>query len=76
MAVVVKNSPANTGDVKDADSIPGMGRSPGGGHGNSLQYCLETAMDRGDWWATAHRIAKSRAREHACKTLRLCVLGL
>ena len=49
---VVKNLPANAGD---ADSIPGSGRSPGGGHGNPLQYpCLENPMDRGAWWATVH----------------------
>ena len=47
--------------VGDLDSIPGLGRSPGGGHGNSLQYsCLENPMDRGAWWATVHSVAKSR----------------
>ena len=50
----VKNLPPNAEDVKDAGSIPGWGRSPGGGHGNPLQYsCLENPMDRGAWWATA-----------------------
>ena len=54
---VVRNLPANAGD---ASSIPGSGRSPGGGHGNSLQYsCLENPMDRGTWWATVHGVAKS-----------------
>ena len=49
-----KNMPANAEDIKDAGSIPGWGRSPGGGHGNPLQYsCLENPMDRGAWWATA-----------------------
>ena len=44
-------------------SIPGLGRSPGGGHGNQLQYsCLENPIDRGAWWATVHRVSKSRAR--------------
>ena len=44
-------------------SIPGSGRSPGGGHGNPLQYsCLENPMDRGGWWATVHGVAKSRTR--------------
>ena len=57
---MVKNSPANAGDVRDTDSVPGMGRSPGGGHGNSLQYCLENAMDRGAWWAMVHRVAQSQ----------------
>ena len=48
MALVVKNVPANAGDVREAGSIPGLGRSPGGGHGNPLQYsCLENPMDRG-----------------------------
>ena len=53
MVVVVKNMPANAGDVKDTGSILGVGRSPRGGHGNPLQYsCLENHMDRGVWWAT------------------------
>ena len=47
----------------DLDSIPGFGRSPGGGHGNPLQYsCPENPMDRGAWWATVHEIAKSGTR--------------
>ena len=51
MALVVKNALANAGDIKDAGSIPALGRSPGGGHGNPLQYfCLESPMDRGAWW--------------------------
>ena len=63
VALVVKNLPANAGDVKDAGSIPGSGRSPGGGHGNPLQYsCLENPMDRGDWQAAALRVAQSRTR--------------
>ena len=50
---MVKNQPANEGDVKDAGSIPGLGSSPGGGHGDPLQCsCLESPMDRGAWWAT------------------------
>ena len=49
---MVKNPPANTGEVRDLDSIPGSGRSPGGGHGNPLQYsCLENPMNRGARWA-------------------------
>ena len=49
VALVVKNLPANAGDVRDS-SIPGLGRSPGGGHGNPLQYCcLKNPMDRGAW---------------------------
>ena len=48
LVLVVKNLPANAGDVKDAGSIPGLRRSPGGGHGNPFQYsCLENPMDRG-----------------------------
>ena len=48
VALVIKNPPANAGDVRDTGSILGSGRSPGGGHGNSLQYsCLENPMDRG-----------------------------
>ena len=55
MALVVKNSPANGWDLRDAGSIPGMGGSPGGGHGNPLQYsCLENPMDRGVWRAAVH----------------------
>ena len=53
---VVKIPSANAGDVV---SIPVWGRSPGGGHGNPLQYsCLENPMDRGAWWATVHGVAK------------------
>ena len=60
MALVVKNPPANAGDARDADSILGWGRSPGGGHGNPLEYsCLENPMDRGDWQAVVYRGAKS-----------------
>ena len=60
VALVVNNPPANTGDIRDAGSIPGSGRSPGGGHGNPLHYsCLENPMDRGAWRATVHRVAKS-----------------
>ena len=52
MALVVKNSPANTGDTVDVASIPGLGSSPGEGNGSPLQYsCLENLMDRGAWWA-------------------------
>jgi len=58
--LVVKNLPANAGDIREAGSIPGSGRSPKGGHGNPLQYsCLETPMDRGAWWAAVQGVAKS-----------------
>ena len=62
----VKNLPAN---ATDSGSVPGLGRSPGGGHGNPLQYsCLETPMDRGAWQATVHGVTESQTRlrtEHA-----------
>ena len=55
-----KESSCNAGDT---GSIPGSGRSPGGGHGNPLQYsCLENPMDRGAWWATVHWVAKCQTR--------------
>ena len=60
VALVVKNPPANAGDVRDVGSIPGSGRSPGEGNGNLLQYsCLENTMDRGAWQATVHGVTKS-----------------
>ena len=63
VALVVKTPPADAGDPGDAGLIPGLERSPGGGHGNSLQYsCLENPMDRGAWWATVHGVAQSRTR--------------
>ena len=53
----------NLGDVRDAGSIPGSGRSPGGGHGHPLQYsCWENPVDRGAWWTVVHRVAKIRTR--------------
>jgi len=56
--------PANAGDVRDASSIPGLGRSPGEGHDNPLQHsCLENFMDRGAWRAAIHRAAKSDKAE-------------
>ena len=59
-ALVVKNLPGNAGDTRDEGSIPGLGRSPRGGHGNPLQYsCLENSMDRGAWQATIHGAAES-----------------
>ena len=60
---MVKNPPANAGDVRDTGLILGSGRSPAGGHGNLLQYsCLENPMDRRAWWATGHRVTQSRTR--------------
>ena len=58
-----KESTCQCRRLRDMGSIPGSGRSPGGGHGNPFQYsCLENAMDRGTWWATVHRIAKSQTQ--------------
>ena len=63
VVLVVKNPPADAGN-KDVGSIPGSGRSPGGGHGSALQYsCLGNPMDRGAWWATVHRVAKPHTTE-------------
>ena len=60
MTLVVKNPPANAGDIRDLGLIPESGRSPGGGHGNPLQYsCLENPMDRkpgGIWSIGSHRV--------------------
>ena len=57
---MVKNLPADAGDIRDMSSIPGSGRSSAGGHGNSLQYSfLENAMDRGAWRAPVHGVAKN-----------------
>ena len=70
MVHMIKNPPANAEDV---GSIPGSGRCPGGGNGNSLQYCcLDNPMDRGAWRAVVHGVAKSltrlkRLNSHACK---------
>ena len=59
MALLVKNPPANAGDIRDMSLIPGLGRSPGGGHGNPLQYsCLENPMDRKALWVTVHGVTK------------------
>ena len=58
-----KKKPASAGDINDAGSMPGLGRSPGEGHGNPLQYsCLEKPMDRGAWQATVHGVTKSLTR--------------
>ena len=52
MVLVVKNLPVNAQDIRDMGSVPGLGRSPGGGHGNPVQEsCLKNPMDRGAWWA-------------------------
>ena len=60
---MVKNPPANEGDVRDMGSIPGMGRSPGGGNVNPLRCsCLGNPMDRRSWWATVHRVTEKLTR--------------
>ena len=60
VVLVVKNPPANAGDIGDVGSVPVLGRFPGGGHGNPLQYSyLENPMDRGAWRATVHGVTKS-----------------
>ena len=65
MVSVVKNLPADSGD---SGPVPGLGRSPGEGHGNALQYsCLKNPMDRGGWQATVHGVTKEwDTTEHAC----------
>ena len=61
---VVKNVLANVEDAGDSGSIPGLGRSPGEGNGNPLQYsCLENPMDRGAWWAAVHEVTESDMTE-------------
>ena len=60
---MVKNLPANEGDVRDVGLIPGLGRFPGAGNGNSFQYsCLENPMDRGAGQATVHRVTKGQTQ--------------
>ena len=59
----VKNPPANAGDTRDVGLIPGSGRSPREGNGNSLQYSfLGNSMDRGAWWATVRAVTKSQTQ--------------
>jgi len=60
---MVKKPPAHVGDIREMGLIPGLGRSPGGEHGNPFQYsCLENLMDRGAWQALVHRVTKSQAQ--------------
>ena len=69
VGLVVKDPPANPGDVRGGGLIPGRGRSHEGEHGNPLQfYCLENPMDRGAWRATVHGVIKSRTRLKQLKT--------
>ena len=63
MAPVLTNLPANPGDARDTAMIPGLGRSPGGGHSNPLQYpCLENSMGRKAWHVTVHGAMKIQAQ--------------
>ena len=67
--LVIKNPPANAGDT---GWIPGSGRSPGGGHGNPLQYsCLRNPMDRGGWRATVHVVVQSQTEVQSCTSVQL-----
>ena len=60
---MVKNLPVNAGGIRDVGSFSGLGRSPGGGHGNPLQCsCLDNPMDRGAWGVTVHEVAKRQTR--------------
>ena len=61
MVIVINNTPVSAGDTRDMGSIPGLGRSPGGGHGNPFQYFyLENLMDRRAWLATVYWVAKNQ----------------
>ena len=63
MVLVVKKPPASAGGIRNTGSIPGLGRSPGEGHGNPLQFsCLENPMVRGVWWAAFHEVAQNQTR--------------
>ena len=81
VALVVKNLPANAGGIRDVGLIPGLGRSPKWGHGNSilLARILEYPMDKGVWWATAHGVAKSQTQwsDLACMhAFHMLIIGL
>ena len=63
MVLVVKNTPGNAGDIRDVDLIPGLGKSPEGGHGNALHYsCPENPMARGAWQAAVPQLTKSQTQ--------------
>ena len=77
VALVVKNPPANVGDIRVVALIPGSGSSSGGGHGNPLQYpCLENPIDRGAWQATNHRVTKSQIQLKKLGTHTHCTIIL
>ena len=74
--IVVKTPPANAGDTGDAGLIPGLGRCPGGGNSNPLQYSyLENPMDRGAWWATVHGGHKESDTTETVRQRRICTKG-
>ena len=69
VVLVVKTLPTQAGDIKEVGLIPELGRSPGGGNGNPLQYsCLENPMDRGAWQVTDHRIAVRQLKQLSTRT--------
>ena len=79
---MVKNLPDSTGDVSDVGLITGSGRSPGGEHGNPLQYpCLENPTNRGVWWAIIHKVTNSQTglkqlsmHTHICVCVCVCIM--
>ena len=74
---MVKNPTANAGDIRDTSLIPGLGRSPGGGNNNPLQYsCLENPMDKGAWQATVHEITKHNSATKTKTTALFIGLGV
>ena len=61
---MIKNPPANAGDIREMDSVPGLGRPPGGGRSNPLHYfCLVNPMDKGTWQAALHRVMELNRTE-------------
>ena len=73
VALVVKNLPANAGDIRDTGSVPGSGRSPGGGNDNLLQYfCLENPLDGGAWRVMVHKVTQSQIRLKRLNMFYLC----
>ena len=73
VAILVKSISANAGDVRDMGLICELGHSPGGRHGIPLQYsCLENPMDIGAWWATVHKVVKSRTLLKQC-SMHVCI---
>ena len=74
--VVVKNQPANAGDIRDSGLSSGSGGYPGGGHGNPLQYfCLENPKNREAWWAAVCRVVKSQTQSKWLSTRAQGIVG-